>query len=193
MSNSLRNHSSDHQSLPVHIPGYKDFWVLIFLEMVTFGVFFVTFMVYRAQNVEMFNTSQLTLNINMGLLNTVILLTSSWAIVQAVESARKNNTSAARHYIIATILCAVSFGVVKFFEYSDKFHHGITLSTNLFYIFYFMLTIIHLFHVVIGTAILTYACKNIRQYGSGNIKFIESGASFWHMVDGFSYLHYFMF
>lgn len=183
MSNSLCNHSSGHQSLPVYIPGYKDFWVLIFFEMLTFSIFFLTFMVYRSYDVETFNASQLTLNIKLGLLNTIILVTSSWAVVQAVESARKNNTSASRYYLIAAILCAALFGVIKFFEYSDKFNHGITLSTNMFYIFYFMLTFIHLFHVVIGALILTYACKNVRRYGPGNTKFIESGASFWHMVD----------
>lgn len=75
--------------------------------------------------------------------------------------------------------------VVKFFEYSPKLHAGITISTNDFFMLYFVYTGIHLIHVVIGTGVLITLAVYVRSGGIDAIKVrnLESGASFWHLVD----------
>ena len=64
-----------------------------------------------------------------------------------------------------------------------KFADGIT-PNNPFYMWYFTLTGVHLLHVILGTALLTYVWSRARR-GRYNTNWAvpESVASFWHLVD----------
>jgi nitric oxide reductase NorE protein len=85
----------------------------------------------------------------------------------------------------AAALCGIGFMVVKYFEYSSKIHAGITLSTNNFFMLYFVYTGIHLIHVVLGTGVLITMAWYVRSgpIAAALIGNLESGASFWHLVD----------
>ncbi|WP_293371159.1 cytochrome c oxidase subunit 3 family protein [Nevskia sp.] len=167
------------------LPGDPDLWFLILAELLTFGMFFVAYVGYRAMETEVFNASQLTLNRTLGVINTLFLLTSSWAVVSAVRAARANHSQQVPRYLALAILLGLSFMVVKYFEYSAKFAAGISLNTDTFFNFYFALTMIHLGHVIGGTVVLTVIWSNARKgaYHAGNMRGIESGATFWHLVD----------
>ncbi len=167
------------------IPGDKDVWFLIIAEMIMFGIFFITYMVYRTKDVELFNASQLMLNRNLALLNTLFLVTSSWAVAQAVTAARQGRLIAVRGHLLTAIALAVAFMTAKCFEYSIEFEHGITATTNMFFMFYFCLTMIHMLHVIIGTVILGVVWTNARRgaYRPGRTEGLETAASYWHMVD----------
>lgn len=102
------------------IPGDKDVWFLIIAEMMMFGVFFITYMVYRAKDVELFNVSQLALNRNLALLNTLFLVTSSWTVAQAVIAARQDRLIAVRGYLLTAIGLAVAFMTAKCFRILDR-------------------------------------------------------------------------
>jgi len=168
-----------------HLPGDPDVWIFIIAELLMFGAFFVTYVVYRAAEIDLFNASQLTLDRGLGFLNTLFLVTSSWAVAQAVTSARRNERRAVPRCLAMAIALAAAFVVVKAFEYLAKFGAGITLSTNTFYMFYFSFTMIHLLHVIGGMIILTVLWSSARRgaYNPGNTKGLETGASYWHMVD----------
>jgi nitric oxide reductase NorE protein len=75
--------------------------------------------------------------------------------------------------------------VVKYFEWGEKIRSGVTIVTNDFYMYYFMLTGIHLMHVVIGMGVLAFLWNTSRagEFDPPNIMVMESCASFWHMVD----------
>jgi nitric oxide reductase NorE protein len=176
---------SAHSLSGSRIPGDKDVWFLIIAEMMTFGVFFVTYMVYRAKDVELFNASQLALNRNLALLNTLFLVTSSWTVAQAVTAARQDRPIAVRGYLLIAISLAVAFMTAKCLEYSIEFERGITATTNMFFTFYFCLTLIHMLHVIVGTVILSVVWMNARRgaYRPGRTVGMETAASYWHMVD----------
>ena len=74
---------------------------------------------------------------------------------------------------------------VKICEYQDKFHHGITLATNKFFMFYFVLTMIHMAHVIIGTVVLIVLRQRLVQgeYDRDNMNVLEMAASYWHLAD----------
>ena len=74
---------------------------------------------------------------------------------------------------------------VKFFEYQEKIDAGIMLTTNDFYMYYYMFTGLHLMHVLIGMGVLAFMWNVTRtgDLGEKIINTLESGASFWHMVD----------
>ena len=150
-----------------------------------FGAFFVTYALYRGGDVALFDASQRSLDRRLGILNTLFLLTSSWAVASAVESARQNEPRQVPRYLSAAIVLAVAFVVVKMVEYTEKLDEGITLTTNSFYTFYFALTGIHLLHVVVGAIILIVVLSGARRraYYPGHTTGLEAGASYWHMVD----------
>jgi len=77
------------------------------------------------------------------------------------------------------------FLVIKVFEFHEKFSAGISLSTNTFYMFYLSLTIFHFMHVILGMVILAAVMlkANGGGYSAENHTGVETGASYWHMVD----------
>ncbi|RJF89412.1 cytochrome c oxidase subunit 3 family protein [Oleomonas cavernae] len=168
-----------------YLPGDKDVWVFIIAELSMFGVFFVAYIVNRAAEPALFNASQQMLDICSGALNTLILLTSSWMVSLAVTAARRNASRATSRLLVAALALAGAFVVVKFFEYSSKFASGIDISSNNFFMFYFSITFIHLIHVMGGSVILLVMSVNAGngRYTAANMRGLEAGASYWHMVD----------
>lgn len=168
-----------------HMPGEEGIWVFIFGDMMVFSLFFITFLYYRGQNPDLFVTSQTHLNQAFGVLNTFFMLTSSWFVAMGVHAARKNLGKLTPICFGLAFLCGLGFAIVKFLEYSEKIRAGITLNTNDFFMYYYMFTGIHFMHVMIGMGVLA----TLGRYSwSGNfdavkLRNIESGASFWHLVD----------
>jgi nitric oxide reductase NorE protein len=169
----------------LRLPGDPDIWFLIVAELLTFGMFFVAYVGYRALEVELFNASQLKLDRTLGVVNTLFMLTSSWAVVSAVRAARADRLKLVPRYLLLAMLLGISFMVVKAIEYTAKFSEGISIATDTFFMFYFCLTIIHLLHVIGGSVILGVMWSNARggRYHARNTRGLETGASYWHMVD----------
>ena len=167
------------------MPGDPDVWIFIVAELMLFGAFFLAFMIYRAGEVAVFDESQRALAVNLGALNTLILFTSSWAVASAVAAAREDERARVPRRLACAIGLAAAFVVVKCFEYAAKLEDGFTLTTNTFFQFYYCFTGIHLLHVVGGTVILTVMWSNARRgvYRAGEMRGLETGASYWHMVD----------
>jgi nitric oxide reductase NorE protein len=167
------------------LPGDLAIWFFIMAEMFAFAVFFGSYAFSRANNVEMFNLYQQTLDRNAGALNTVLLITGSWFIVLAVQAAHRDDQKTVPRNIFLGFLCGGAFLVVKVFEYSAKFGAGISMSTNTFYMFYISLTFFHFMHVILGMVILSVLWKQSRKgaYTSKDAHGLESGAAYWHMVD----------
>ena len=176
-------HSSPQSS--TRLPGDLAIWFFILAEMLVFAVFFLAYAFARARNVALFNESQLTLDLNSGALNTVLLITASWFVVLAVHAVKHNNSTAGVRWLAAGMVCGLAFLVVKVLEYSAKFGAGITMSTNTFYMFYISLTFFHFMHVILGMVILGVLLLKTKQgaYGSHDHHALESGAAYWHMVD----------
>lgn len=155
------------------------------MELLVFGIFFIAYAVMRMQNVELFNQYQLTLNRDIGLANTLLLITSSYFVVRAVHAIRENNVQHCINWLYASLVGGAGFLVLKSFEYYDKFSAGISLDTNTFYMFYLSLTIFHFLHVVLGMIILVAIVIKAQRgaYNEQNYTGVETGASYWHMVD----------
>lgn len=160
-------------------------WVFILAELLVFGVFFAAYAFARANNVELFNAEQATLDRDAGAINTVLLLTSSFFVVRAVQAAAASRGAAASRWLVGATLCGLGFVMIKLWEFGVKFGEGISLSSSTFYMFYLSLTFFHFMHVLLGLVILAALWHNARcnRYGPGAMNGIESGAAYWHMVD----------
>ena len=166
-------------------PGDFAIWIFIYAELLAFGIFFLSYAFARANNVELFNASQLLLNRTAGAVNTVVLITSSYFVVRAVAAIRDDKARLCSHWLLAAILMACVFVVIKLFEFYAKYQEGITLSTNTFYMFYLSLTFFHFMHVILGAVILTAVMLKARRGGYSRAEHtgVETGGSYWHMVD----------
>ena len=168
-----------------HLPGDLAVWLIILLELATFGLLFATYAVVRGMDPELFNASQATLDRSKGLINTWLLIGGSWCVVRAVQAIGEGTRSAGVRWLLAAQACGLAFLVFKLQEYSAKFDAGIDLETNRFYMFYFILTGFHFFHVLaamVFLSILTFFSWR-GDYGPGRLHALETGAAFWHMVD----------
>ena len=167
-----------------HIPGEAGLWVMIFGDMLVFGLFFVTFAVYRLDEVGIFTASQARLNQGLGLLNTLLLLTSSLAVALAVGRLREGRPVPARRAATAGIVLGLGFVCVKVVEYGEKFTAGIVPTTNDFFMFYFAFTAIHLLHVLVGIAALLFLrSRCTATVTPGGMSAVEGCGVFWHLVD----------
>lgn len=78
----------------------------------------------------------------------------------------------------------VLFLIVKSIEYYHKIQAGISLDTNLFFSFYWMLTVFHLIHVIMALVILVWTNYGMMKKNSDTVaEDVEACASFWHMCD----------
>jgi nitric oxide reductase NorE protein len=167
------------------LPGVEGIWALIGADAVIFAVLFGSFMAERRHSPGGFEASRHTLNMNLGGIDTLILLTSSWTVALAIQALKADRVDRASRYLLAGVLTGSLFMVSKSIEYFQKITHGVTPATDSFFMWYFTLTGIHLLHVVLGTALLTFVWTRSRRrrYSSSNRAVPECVASFWHLVD----------
>lgn len=167
------------------LPGDLAIWLIILAELLTFGILFLCYAFARSQDVELFNNSQSTLDLNSGAINTVLLITGSWCVVHAVQAVQEDKSMRGARWLVAALACGFGFVVFKVLEFSTKIDAGVDLSTNTFYMFYIMLTAFHFFHVIAAMVLLTILLIKTLQgaYGRHDYHALETGAAFWHMVD----------
>jgi nitric oxide reductase NorE protein len=164
-------------------------WVLIGADLAIFCLLFGSFMHDRYGQPELFETARHALNFTFGGVDTLILLTSSWFVALAVDAAKRDDPARVTRFLFGGFITGIAFMVSKSIEYTEKFASGITPGTNGFFMWYFTLTGIHLLHVVVGTSLLTalwLKCRRTAAVGGsvgGRRVFLESVASFWHLVD----------
>jgi nitric oxide reductase NorE protein len=168
-----------------HLPGEEGIWVFITGDLLVFSLLFGLFLDDRSHNVALFEQSRAILGRGFGLFNTLVLLTSSLFVALAVNKARQELRKQAATLLACAIVCGFAFGASKVTEYSSKISHGITPQTNDFFMYYFMLTGIHMFHVIIATVVLFFLWGRTRSTkpDPNYISVMETGAVFWHMVD----------
>jgi nitric oxide reductase NorE protein len=167
------------------IPGEQGTWVFLFGDMLVFAVFFATFMVERSKAPEVFDVARKTLHVNIGLANTLVLLTSSLFVVAAIGAIRTGARSIAARALLIAAGCGVVFVALKVTEYVLLGTAGHGPGANHFYLYYFILTGLHLLHVLIGILVLVLMFTQTRrtELSANRLAVIEGGGCFWHLVD----------
>jgi nitric oxide reductase NorE protein len=165
-----------------HIPGESSMWFFVIGDLLIFGVYFVGYMYYRTQDSALFLESQAKLNLDIGALNTVVLLTSSLFVALGTVAVRGGRTADGVRLFGIALVIGATFPVLKLFEYIPEITAGLTPGTNLFFMYYFVMTGLHLCHVMLGLVILSFVIRNLRS-PTPRITFVETAATYWHMVD----------
>ena len=171
-------------------------WAFIAQEILFFSAIFVAYGAFRYFYPEMFIEASSHLSWKMGALNTVFLIISSFTIVMSVRSAQLNQIKNCIRYLYATLGLATLFLVVKYFEYSEKIHHGylpfkffggtgVDPNLHLFFGLYFTATGLHAVHVAVGMGLIIWLIIKARKgyYHKDYFTPLEMVGLYWHLVD----------
>src|SRR5262245_14995890 len=120
------NHSSAH---PAHLHHHfadveqqkesakLGMWFFLLTEVLTFGGLFCAYAIYRSWYPEMFSEAHKQLDVMMGTINTVVLITSSLTMALAIRNMQLGNKSGTMVMLFLTVVLAGTFMVIKYFEY----------------------------------------------------------------------------
>ena len=173
-------------------------WLFLATEILLFAGLFICYGCYRFLFPEAWAAASRSLDLTMGTVNTVVLITSSLTAALAVHYAKEGKNKMVAIQIFLTLLMAVGFLVIKYFEYSHKFHigtlpgryyfyEGIQLpGVPMYFTVYFCATALHGLHVVIGMVVLAFSMvRALRRadFGPNNYTMVELGSMYWHLVD----------
>ncbi len=161
-------------------PGGILLWIIIFIEIFTFGMAIVAMAGSSLDEPQLFHESRLHLNAVFGSINTVFLLTSGFFVAKAVHYFKESDFVKTSFQLKIAMLFGLFFIILKSFEYYTKIESGFLLDSNTFFTFYWLLTGFHLIHVFVGLIILLIINKNI---ATTKLEDLEASTAFWHMCD----------
>ena len=161
-------------------------WLFLASEVMLFGALFSAYILLRMGATEWPHGADI-LNVPLATLNTVVLITSSVTMVMAYASLLRKDLGKYKIYMGITLLCACAFLVIKYFEYTHKFDHGLFPSNNNFLGIYFTLTGLHGLHVIGGILVILWQLgPGIKMWATEPERFagrIEVTGLYWHFVD----------
>jgi nitric oxide reductase NorE protein len=170
---------------PARLVGDEGIWFFIAGDLCLFTVCFLLFMTGRVDAPAEFERSRETHHLGLGLVNTLVLLTSSYFMARAVGAARRRLRAHVRRNLSLALGIGSIFAVVKVFEYGSKFKVGVSPVSSDFFMYYFVLTGLHLLHYLGGMValVVTLARARRNELDAGYTRWIESVGVYWHMVD----------
>ena len=126
-----------------HVPGGRDIWFFVLFESLVFTAYFCVYLFNRTQHELAFLLGQSHLLLWLGVLDTIVLLSSSWAVARCVQHARAGRFERARREALLTAGFGLVFLILKIVEWVRLIHMGDTFTSSQFFQYYFFLTAIH--------------------------------------------------
>jgi cytochrome c oxidase subunit III len=173
-------------------------WVFLGTEVLFFGGLFMVYTVYRSWYPDAFAAASHSLDVTLGTINTVVLITSSLTMALAVHAAQTGERRLVMIFLAVTMILGAVFLGIKSVEYYQKFveHHipgpefqfeekEYVRHAQLFFSLYFVMTGLHALHMIIGFGIMTWMLvwtwRGVitADYYSP----IEISGLYWHFVD----------
>ncbi len=162
-------------------------WAFLANDCMFFGALIATYMIYRgrAESVGTGPFPNELLDIPYTSVSAFVLLMSSLTMVLALAALQKGDLRGSRIWILATALLGSIFLGGQYFEFTEFYHEGLSLTSNMFGATFFTLTGFHGFHVTLGVIwLLTLLFVSLR----GGLKQedsldLEIAGLYWHFVD----------
>lgn len=167
------------------LPGNRGIWVGILSEMTEFALLFAVYFIARAHFPEAFRTGPPQLSTFAGTFNTLLMITGSYCVANAVLETRADRPKAAIRWLALVLLCALGYLVTKYFEFQWNAEHGINGRSGIFFTVYYYLTFTHMVHILWGImGILWVTARTwMGGYTPQNHEGLEAFASYWHATD----------
>jgi len=208
---STASHSHDHahhfdSAEHEYKAGKEGIWLFLLTEIMMFGGLFVAYILFKIRYPEIFLAGHKLLDWRLGALNTFVLLTSSLTMALSIHYIQKGQNAKAKVQLWLTILFAMVFMVVKYFEYTGKISHGILpnkfwapgqeylagkgfeaipMNLAMFFGLYFVMTGLHGIHVTVGIGLIYWLIVRLDRGDFGPKKYnaVEGVGLYWHLVD----------
>ncbi len=157
--------------------------LLILAETSFFAVFLVAYLFYIGKSLTGPQPADV---LELPILATICLLSSSGTIVVAVRGLEQGHATRFATSLLATIVLGGAFLFFTAMEWRELiFEHGLTISTNLFGTTYFSLVGFHAAHVCVGLLImlLVLVLTTLGHVRSEQAFRVELVSWYWHFVD----------
>ncbi len=182
-------------------------WLFLATEIMFFGGMFCAYLIYRDLYFNEFAAGSRSINLELGAINTAVLICSSLTVALSVRAAQMGKRMLLVVLLILTMIFGLAFLGIKGKEWYAKYteHHipGASFSApelskppysavpideshaQIFFSLYFAMTGLHALHMIIGLGIftwLTYTAWKGR-YGPEYHAPVEICGLYWHFVD----------
>jgi len=160
------------------------FWIYIMSDCLLFATLFATFVVLKNHTFGMAPVSEL-FSMPYVLVETMILLTSSFTYGLAVLKAKDGKKNAALAFLGLTFLLGLAFIAMEINEFLELIHEGATPMVNGFLSAFFTLVGTHGLHVTAGLIWMVVLMIQIMKHGVAEetkSKIFCLGL-FWHFLD----------
>ena len=194
--------SAAHAADPAHIDTSTGldsrkmaFWTFIGAECLLFGTLIATYMAYKGDSITgpcphpgtlpNGTPCEGILDVPLTSLSTFVLLMSSLAMVLGLAGVQRGDRRAGTFWLGMTAFLGAIFLGFQAYEFTHFWHHGLTLSSNLFGSTFFVLTGFHGAHVTVGVIyLITLASLAVRgRLGPEKTLNVEIAGLYWHFVD----------
>ena len=182
-------------------------WVFLATEVLIFGGLFTGYFVYRSWYPRDFEAVSARLNVLIGAVNTVVLLTSSLTMALSVYAVRTGRQRMLLHGLTLTAVLGTAFLVLKAVEYYADYRDGLVPNTApfdapehqrewaeaqvspqkviLFLMFYYVMTGLHAVHLTVGIGLMAWLIVRARGGTLSPERYVpvEVCGLYWHFVD----------
>ncbi len=183
-----------------HETGTLGMWAFLLTEVLFFGGMFGAYAVYRWSYPLDFQAASARLNVDLGGINTIVLICSSLTMALGVYAAQKGSKNGIILGLVSTMLFGSVFLIVKYFEYKEKWEHHLIPGPNfdfghmgnpvlgheqLYFALYFAMTGMHALHMVVGMVIMCWMIKKAHRgdFTPEHYPLVENFGLYWHFVD----------
>jgi cytochrome c oxidase subunit III len=179
-------------------------WLFLATEILIFGAIITGYTIYRIRYPRDFEAASAHLNLLIGSINTIVLLSSSLTMALSVHATRVGRRKMLMTCLTLTIVLGATFLGLKALEYySDyedflvpglRFRPGewteLTPPANpqhvqLMLVFYYIMTGLHAVHMIVGMGLLVWLIVRARKRTLTPVSYmaVEIVGLYWHFVD----------
>ena len=172
-------------------------WIFLATEVMFFGALFAAYAVYRMYYTVGFQEGSRGMTLIIGSVNTAVLLTSSFTMSLAIHAISKGKQARTYILLLLTASLGLLFLSLKFTEYFLHYQEhkvpGIWFESHdpqagpeqLFFVFYFAMTGLHVIHlsIGIGLAVIMAVRTALGRFNVYYYTAIEMLGLFWSFVD----------
>ena len=179
------------------IPGEAGIWAFILVDFSVFGGYFGVFLHLRAVHPAEWLAGSQALSPTHGAVNTAFMLTASLFVALAIQHIRQGHVETTRKLLVGAGVCGAAFIINKPIEWISQLQAGNGAHKSEFFQLYYLLTGIHLLHVIAATFVVWALYRKTAKVRAVSVaglrarpgptvlqaRFFENGASYWHLVD----------
>ncbi len=171
-------------------------WLFLSTEVLLFTALFAAYSVYRYLFGADFAEASRHLQTWIGLVNTLILVTSSFTVALGLHRATRGDGKGTRAYFLVSVAFGLLFLFFKYVEYAHHFHTGELPGryysgelegpgVPMFFVLYFLITGLHGIHVIAGMTVLSIVGLRAGRgaYDRTYHVPVELAGLYWHLVD----------